>query len=141
VLVVGRVRAEEVSCGAALPRTWSSRIQPAYGETVTRCAALAAAGWGEDVPKPVQEERARLRGQALEWLRADLAALQKQLASANADDRLMAQRTLYRLQRDFRFFAVREKEELAKLQDAERVAWEKLWADTEALRVSSRPAR
>jgi tetratricopeptide (TPR) repeat protein len=106
-----------------------------------RCAALAAAGWGEDVPKPDQEERARLRRQALEWLRADLAALQKQLASANAEDRLMAQRTLYLLQRDFRFFAVREKEELAKLPDAERMAWEKLWADTEALRVRSRTAR
>jgi hypothetical protein len=45
-----------------------------------------------------------------------------------------ARRVLALWLRDFRFFAVREKEELAKLPDAERTAWVKLWADTEALR-------
>ncbi len=105
------------------------------------CAALAAAGWGQDSPKPGDEERSCLRGQALEWLRADLPAWQKQLDKGNAEMRSAAQRALYRWQIDFRLFAVREKEELAKLQDRDRTAWEKLWADAEALQVKSQVAR
>src|SRR5262249_3190758 len=37
-----------------------------------RCAARAAAGQGEDAAKLGAKEKARLRGQALGWLKADL---------------------------------------------------------------------
>jgi superkiller protein 3 len=109
--------------------------------SAARCAALAAAGWGQDSPKPDDAERTRLRGQALEWLSADLAAWTKQIASANPDTLSLTRRTLALWLTDFRYFGVREKEELAKLPDPERTAWEKFWAETEALRTKSRAAK
>jgi tetratricopeptide (TPR) repeat protein len=116
----------------------ANELSAGYRLNAARCAALATAGWGQDSPKPSDAERTRLRGQTLEWLRADLAAWQKQVASADPEALSAARRTLTLWLKDFRFFAVREKEELAKLQDTERTAWEKLWADTEALRVKAR---
>jgi hypothetical protein len=95
----------------------------------------------KDSPKPSDAERSRLRGQALEWLRADLTAWQQRIASAKLEALSAARRTLTLWLTDFRFFAVREKEELAKLPDAERTAWQKLWADAEALRITARVAR
>jgi hypothetical protein len=60
------------------------------------------------------------------WLRADLTAWQEQVASGNPETLSAARRTLTRWLTDFRFFAVREKEELAKLPDTERIAGETL---------------
>jgi tetratricopeptide (TPR) repeat protein len=119
----------------------ADELSAGYRFNAARCAALAAAGWDLNSPKPNDAERTRLRGQTLEWLRADLTAWQKQVASANPETRSAARRTLTLRLTDFRFFAVREKEELAKLQETERTAWEKLWADTEALRIKARPVR
>jgi tetratricopeptide (TPR) repeat protein len=116
----------------------ANELSVGYRVNAARCAALAAAGWGQGAPQPGDAERTRLRGQALEWLRADLAAWQQQVASADPEGLPAARRALTLWLTDFRFFAVREKEELAKLPDAERAAWEKLWADTEALRLKAR---
>lgn len=116
-------------------------LSSAYRHHAARCAALAAAGWGQDAPKPSDAEKVRLRGQTLEWLRADLTAWQRQIALANPASRSTARRTLALWRSDFRFFAVREKEELAKLPDEERAIWEKLWADMEALRIQARTAQ
>jgi tetratricopeptide (TPR) repeat protein len=125
---------------AADPKS-ANELSAGYRFHAARCAALAAAGWGQDSPKPSDAERTRLRGQTLEWLRADLTAWQKQIALANQAARSAARRTITLWLTDFRFFAVREKEELAKLPDEERAAWEKLWADTEALRIEARADR
>jgi tetratricopeptide (TPR) repeat protein len=119
----------------------ANELSTGYRSDAARCAALAVAGWGQDSPKPGDAERTRLRGQTLEWLRADLAAWQRQLVLANQETRSAARRTLTLWLTDFRFFAVREKEELAKLPDTERAAWQKLWADTEALRIEARAVR
>jgi len=48
-------------------------------------AALAAAGQGEDAAKLDDKERTRLRKQALDWLRADLALRRKQPPPRPAD--------------------------------------------------------
>jgi tetratricopeptide (TPR) repeat protein len=117
----------------------ANELAAGYRLNAARCAALAAAGWGLD--SPGDAERTRLRGQALEWLRADLAAWHEQVASANAETLAPARRTLTLWLRDFRFFAVRDKEQLARLPETERTAWERLWADTEALRIKARAAR
>jgi tetratricopeptide (TPR) repeat protein len=119
----------------------ANELSAGYRLNAARCAALAAAGWGRDTPKPSDKERARLRGQALEWLRADLTAWQQQIVLGNQETRSAARRTLALWLMDFRFFAVRDKEELAKLSDKERAMWEKLWADTEALRLKPQATR
>jgi tetratricopeptide (TPR) repeat protein len=92
-------------------------------------AALAAAGQGTDTPKPDDKERTRLRGQALGWLRADLALWQKQADSGQAESRATAQRTLRHWQHDPDLAGVRGKEALVGLPAQERAEWEKLWAE------------
>jgi tetratricopeptide (TPR) repeat protein len=100
-------------------------------------AALAAAGQGADAPKE-DGERARLRQQALGWLQADLALWQKRVDHGKAEGRAAGQRTLQHWLADPDLAGVRDKAGLAKLPDTEREAWEKFWADVEALRKRAR---
>jgi hypothetical protein len=94
--------------------------------------ALAAAGRGADAAPLGDKERARLRAQALDWLRADLAGWRQRLGGKPAD-RLPVRQALRRWQQDRDLATVREKEDLAKLPEAERRDWEKLWADVAEL--------
>jgi hypothetical protein len=100
---------------------------------VTCKAALAAAGHGEDAAKLDDPERSRLRKQALDWLRADLAPRIKQIHSANPTDRAAAQQALRRWRKDTDLAAIRDSSALAKLPEAERKACTQLWADVAAL--------
>ncbi len=96
------------------------------------CAALAASGKGEDASDLDDKERVRLRRQALDWLRADLTARVKQ----RQDDpkaRPKIQQKLHYWQSDADLSSVRDKDALAKLPEDERQAWQKLWADVDAL--------
>jgi tetratricopeptide (TPR) repeat protein len=93
------------------------------------CAALAAGGQGTNAPKPGDKERARLRGWALRWLRADLALWQKQADFGQAESRAAAQRTLRHWQQDADLAGVRGKEAVAALPADERAEWEKFWAE------------
>jgi tetratricopeptide (TPR) repeat protein len=104
-------------------------LQAAHRYNAACCAALAAAGQGTDAPKPDAKERSRLRGQALGWLRADLALRQKQAGSAKAEDRAAAQQALRHWQQDADLAGVRGKEALSNLPAEERAGWEKLWAE------------
>src|SRR5207248_4903808 len=52
------------------------------------CAALAAAGQGEDAAKLDPVQRLALRRQALTWLRADLATWSRLLAAGEGGGRL-----------------------------------------------------
>jgi serine/threonine-protein kinase len=96
-------------------------------------AALAGCGKGEDAGKLDAKEKARLRAQALGWLRADLALWSKQLTSGKAADRVAVRATMRHWQHDADLAGVRDKEGLAKLPEAERAAWAKLWAQVQAL--------
>jgi hypothetical protein len=96
-------------------------------------AALAAAGQGKDAGKLDDKERARLRKQALDWLRADLAAWDKRLKSGGPADRAEVQQRLKHWQEDKDFAGIRDKEALAKLPEEERKAFAQLWADVAAL--------
>jgi serine/threonine-protein kinase len=91
-------------------------------------AALAAAGQGEDAMKLTDEECARLRQQALSWLRADLAALSKHWRK-NGE---MAGRALQHWQKNADLAGLRDKAALDKLPASERDAWQRLWADVDA---------
>jgi serine/threonine-protein kinase len=91
-------------------------------------AALASAGKGEDAGKLDDQERARLRKQALDWLRGDLLLL-----AAGEIGRSRVARTLGRWQKDPDLAGLRDEAALAKLPAEERAACEKLWADVAAL--------
>jgi hypothetical protein len=114
-------------CGGQQQRSAHAERHPACG------AALAASGHGKDAGKLGDKERARLRKQALDWLRADLALRSKQLESGQATDRAGVQRDLKHWQEDRDFAGIRDKEALEKLPEEERKAFTQLWADVAAL--------
>jgi tetratricopeptide (TPR) repeat protein len=96
-------------------------------------AALAGCGLGKDADKPDDKERHRLRNRALDWLRADLEAnrlfLEKDMNKAGptvaGNMRLWLANPC--------FAGVRRPEWLAKLPEAERQPWQKLWNDVSDL--------
>jgi tetratricopeptide (TPR) repeat protein len=112
-------------------------------------AAVAAAGWGQDDPSPDDGEKARLRGRALFWLKADLAAWAKVVDSGptradlgawekvfGAGPQLARGAAFYTLSDwriDGRLAIVREPEALAKLVEAERKEWKAFWSEVEAM--------
>jgi hypothetical protein len=104
-------------------------------------AVFAAAGQGTDADKLDAKEKARLRQQALAWLRDNHKEYAKQLAAADVKTRQAVQQTLQHWQKDADLASVRGKEALAKLPEAERAAWQQLWADVETLLKKARAKR
>jgi serine/threonine-protein kinase len=103
-------------------------------------AALAGCGAGKDMEKPDSQERARLRRQALDWLREDLAWWAKKIETGTAQARTPARSRLQLSQSDSALAGVRDRDRLARLPDEERAQWERLWSDVDALlRRASRP--
>jgi serine/threonine protein kinase/Tfp pilus assembly protein PilF len=92
-------------------------------------AARAGCGLGKDADQLDDQGRARLRRQALDWLRADLHAkgLLLDKDSNNDGPAVLAQMRLWPADPDFS--GVRGPEALAKLPEAERQPWQKLWTD------------
>jgi serine/threonine protein kinase/tetratricopeptide (TPR) repeat protein len=113
--------------------------QPQYKESLARVlislSELAAPDGRAKVTTGLDDqERARLRDQALAWLRAELGDLRHQL---NKEPAKAAPAILQQLQhwlQDTDFAGVRGDEALARLPEAERADWQKLWADVETLR-------
>jgi tetratricopeptide (TPR) repeat protein/tRNA A-37 threonylcarbamoyl transferase component Bud32 len=97
------------------------------------CAALAAAGRGEDAAKLDDQEKARLRKQALDWLRADLSLRTRQLETAKPAQRVALQQALRYWQKDTDLAGLRDKEAIAKLPAPEQKAFTQFWADVAAL--------
>jgi tetratricopeptide (TPR) repeat protein len=91
-------------------------------------AALAGCGQGKEADKLKAPERARLRRQALEWLRAELDAWGRVL-DKKPDRSARATQALQHWQVDADLAGVRGPEALAKLPEAERQPWQKLWQD------------
>jgi hypothetical protein len=104
-------------------------------------AALAGCGQGKDVEGLAEEEAVHLRRLSLDWLRSELdswrATLDKQPDKARP---AVAQKMRHWL-RDPDFSGVRGADALAKLPEAERQQWQKLWDDVaETLRrAADRP--
>ena len=78
-------------------------------------------------------ERARLRQQTLDWLRADLSAWDKVLGSAKPEARSAVRQKLQHWQQDSDLAGVRDEAALDSLPAAERDAWQRLWADVGSL--------
>jgi serine/threonine-protein kinase len=96
-------------------------------------AALSGCGQGKDADKLSDKERARLRKQAVEWLRADLAHWSKQAGSDKAAERGLAQKALQHWQVDPDLASLRARDAVAQLPADERKACEQLWAEVDAL--------
>jgi tetratricopeptide (TPR) repeat protein len=97
-----------------------------------RVAALAGCGQENDAP-PGDADRARLRVQALEWLRADLAFWKRGAGSDDAKDVASAPALLRHWRVDPDLAGVRDADALDKLPEDERGQWRQLWDDVDAL--------
>jgi serine/threonine protein kinase/Tfp pilus assembly protein PilF len=95
-------------------------------------AALAGCGQGNDAARPDEAERARLRRQALEWLRIDLARWARRPPGGTQREAAQLRQELHRWQLDPALAGVREAAALATLPSAERAEWQRLWADVAA---------
>jgi serine/threonine-protein kinase len=93
-------------------------------------AALAGCGRGEGAARLDDAERARLRRQALTWLRADLTAWRQLLEKEPGKARASVLRALRNWQQLPDLAGVRG-DALAQLPEAERQTWQQLWADVE----------
>src|SRR5262249_44479124 len=113
----------------------AENLQAFHRYNAARAAALAGCGQGQDADKLDAKEKARLRGRALAWLRADLEAMGRLLDKGADPARLAAGvgKVLRYGQADPGLAGVRGPEALAKLPEAERQPWQKLWKDVSDL--------
>jgi tetratricopeptide (TPR) repeat protein len=106
------------------------------------CAAvLAGCGQGKDADQADDEERARLRRQALDWLNADLVANRQTFDKQPDKARPVLLQRIQHWQQDKDLAGVRG-DALNQVPEAERQAWQRLWKDVEALRQrAAEPAK
>jgi serine/threonine-protein kinase len=95
-------------------------------------ALQAAAGRGEDAAQLDERERARLRRQALDWLRKEIEVWQGPLREDEKNARPAFTRTLRLWQRNVYLAGVRDPKALAALPEAERQACRQFWNEVEA---------
>jgi tetratricopeptide (TPR) repeat protein len=126
----------------ALEPEASEKLHAPEGRYNAACAAaLAGCGQGKDAEQTDDQERARLRKQALDWLRADLSAY-RLLLDKQPNKASFAQQRLQEWLEDKDFSGIRG-ESLANFPEAERQEWQQLWADVDALkqRAAKPPAK
>jgi tetratricopeptide (TPR) repeat protein len=128
------------SAGFAADPKLADDVHSAHSYNAAWAAALAAAGKGEDAKGLAVEEWAWLQQRALDWLRADLAASAKLVAKGDKESRQFVQQRLAHWQQDADLVAVRDKEWLAAMPEADRARWQKLWADVAALQKEAAAA-
>jgi serine/threonine protein kinase/tetratricopeptide (TPR) repeat protein len=104
-------------------------------------AALAGSGQSRDAAGLGAAERARLRRQALQWLRADLALWTTQRAAGSPQARQAARARMHQWLSEPGLRGVREAPGLAGLPAGERRLWQAFWADVAAVRADGRPAQ
>jgi hypothetical protein len=88
---------------------------------------------GQGEPLPDDAAKAKLRRQALDWLKAELAVWTKQLESGPPEARPHVVMTLSHWRKDTDLAGLRDEAALAKLPAEERQAFTRLWADVAAL--------
>jgi tetratricopeptide (TPR) repeat protein len=135
--------AARLSAGAfAAEPTLADDLQASHRYNAACSAALAAAGQGEDAGKLDDKERARLRKQALDWLKADLAVSTKRLQSGSRIARRLVTQQMQHWQKDTDLAGIRDKVAVAKLPAEEQKACTQLWADVaELLKKAQEPPK
>jgi tetratricopeptide (TPR) repeat protein len=113
------------------------RLDAGFRYYAACAAAIAACGQGKDTAKLDGKERAGLRQQALDWLRADLEAKRPLLEKDANQAGPALHRQMQEWLEDPDLAGVRG-EALAQLPEVERQAWRKLWADVAELMARAR---
>jgi tetratricopeptide (TPR) repeat protein len=113
--------------------TLADDLQAGHRYNAARCAALAAAGRGQDADALAERERPELRRQAGTWLGADLEAWRLRILDGNPRDRADGAAVLRHWQGDAALVGVRHPWSLLRLPADERRPWQKLWADVDEL--------
>jgi tetratricopeptide (TPR) repeat protein len=112
------------------PKLADDRRHPQHRYDAACAAALAAAGQGKgDLPAD-EAAKARLRAQALDWLKAELAAWVKHL-DKNPNARPLIVQTMLHWKADSDLVGVREPRALEALPEPERGAWRAFWAEVD----------
>jgi formylglycine-generating enzyme required for sulfatase activity len=93
-----------------------------------RAAALAAARAGKDGPQLDDAAKAKLRGQALDWLKAERTAWDKAFNSGPPQDRPAIVETLNAWRNEADLAGLRDAAALARLPAHEQKEWQALWA-------------
>jgi tetratricopeptide (TPR) repeat protein len=96
-------------------------------------AALAGCGQGDEAAKLMDGEKTKLRGQARDWLQADLESYTKLLKAGNVGAVMSVIQRLAHWQKDDDLAGLRDVKGLAKLPDEEKQASQKLWTDVQQL--------
>jgi len=95
-------------------------------------AALAGCGKCKDNPAPDEAARTRLRRQALDWLRAELEAWNRHVATEGSRVSENFQFYVGQYRSDGDLAGVRDPEALAKLPEEEQKAWRAFWAEVDS---------
>ena len=136
-------RAQETRQTAAAARLWAEALaaDPKLGDdraaqyryNASCAASLAGSGQGKDDPKPDDPAKAKLRAQALGWLKDELSAWDKVASTAGPGDKELVAKTLDHWKQDADLAGVRDADALAKLPEAEHKDWQALWAEVDSL--------
>jgi serine/threonine protein kinase len=136
-------RAYDKALHASAARLWTEALaadpsladdrQSQHRYNAACAAALAGCGQGKDDPRPDDAAKAKLRRQAHDWLRRELAAWAKILESVAADMKANVAPTLQHWKADADLAGIRDEKELAKLPEDERKDWRALWAEVDTL--------
>jgi serine/threonine-protein kinase len=117
----------------------AENLQAGHRYNAARAAALAGCSQGQDAAGLADEERSRLRKQALDWLHADLGAWRKLLDKEPDKARPAVAKTIQQWLADTDFAGVRGEAALAKLPQTERPAWQKLWGEVAEMLAEAQP--
>ena len=96
-------------------------------------AALVAAGKGKDQASPDGAEEGKLRGQALDWIKAELTAWGKLLESGPPQARVAIAAIFKHWKEDTDLTGIRDALALAKLPEEEQKAWRALWTEVQSI--------
>jgi tetratricopeptide (TPR) repeat protein len=124
-----------------LAEAFTKHPQPYFGDDRqwfirynAACSAVqAGCGNAKDDPPLDELAKAKLRHQALDWLRADLSAWAKLLESGQSQVRPVILWHLQHWKKDSDLSGIRDVESLARLSGEEQEAWHALWAGVDTL--------
>ncbi len=114
------------------PKLFDDR-QSQHRYNAARAAVLAAAGQGQEEPPLDEAAKAKLRRQALDWLRAELKAWHQFPDLGPPRVRAGSVRRPSDWKQDSDLTSIRDPAALAKLPASEQKAFAQLWADVDAM--------